>query len=57
MDRLYLQNVIDKIESEREIHDRKFADNAAHKNCLPRFDQTLAKLREELSKLDEQEQK
>jgi len=56
MDRLYLQNAIDKIWRERDIHDRKFADNPAHNNCLPRFEQTLAKLREELNKLDEQEE-
>jgi hypothetical protein len=53
---MYLQNIIDKITRERDIHDRKFADNAVHNNCLPRFEQTLAKLREELNKLDEQEE-
>jgi hypothetical protein len=56
VDRIYLQSVIDKIEHERKVHDRKFADNAAHKNCLPRFDDTLTKLREELTKLGEVEE-
>jgi hypothetical protein len=56
VDRIYLQSVIDKIEHERKIHDRKFADNPAHKTCLPRFDDTLTKLREELRKLGEEEE-
>jgi len=52
VDRYYLLGVIERIENERSIHDKKFAGNAAHKDCLPRFDKTIAMLREELKKLD-----
>jgi hypothetical protein len=55
MDRMYLQQAIDKLDRERQVHDQKFANNQAHRNCLPRFDQALAKLREELCKLEREE--
>jgi hypothetical protein len=52
IDKLYLQNLIEKIEHEMKIHDQKFADNPAHKDCLPRFEMTLAKLQAEITKED-----
>ncbi len=51
VDRYYLEQVIENLEHERKVHDQKFARNVAHKDCLPRFDRTLEKLREELLKL------
>ena len=52
MDRYYILGVIERIESERSVHDKKFQGNAAHSDCLKRFDKTLAMLREELKKLE-----
>lgn len=51
MDRNYLNDVIRRIEQEKAIHDTKFARNAAHANCLPRFETVIANLRKELEKL------
>ncbi len=50
IDKLYLQNLIEKITHEMKIHDQKFSGNAAHKDCLPRFEQTLEKLKAEIVK-------
>ncbi len=50
IDKLYLQNLIDRIVHEMEIHDQKFADNPVHKDCLPRFKMTIEKLKAELTK-------
>jgi hypothetical protein len=52
MDRMYFITAIDNLERERAIHFTKFADNPAHENCLPNFDQAIAKLRLELEKLE-----
>jgi hypothetical protein len=56
MDRMYLKQTIENLQEERGVHDKKFADNPAHKNCLPNFDAAIEKLNQELVKLDEQEQ-
>jgi GTP1/Obg family GTP-binding protein len=53
MDRYYLIDAIKRIELEREAHDEKFAANEVHKNCLPRFDSVIEKLKLELAKLSE----
>ena len=53
VDREYLIRIIDHIERERSEHDRKFAGNPKHANCLPRFDTTIAKLKEELQKVEQ----
>ncbi len=52
IDKLYLKNAIEKIEQEKLVHDSKFAGNDVHKDCLPRFETTLTKLRNELEKLE-----
>lgn len=52
MNTFYLLDLIRKIETEREAHDKKFKGNEKHANCLPRFDATLTKLRDELAKLE-----
>ncbi|PWT95268.1 MAG: hypothetical protein C5B53_11685 [Candidatus Melainabacteria bacterium] len=52
MDRYYLLGVIERIESERSVHDKKFQGNQAHSDCLKRFDKTLAMLRDELKKAE-----
>lgn len=52
MDKYYLLGVIERIESERSVHDKKFKGNALHGDCLKRFDNTLALLREELKKVE-----
>ena len=53
MDRYYLNDAIRRIEQERAVHDEKFAGNSHHANCLPRFDNVIEKLRQELAKLEE----
>jgi hypothetical protein len=52
MDRMYFINAIENLERERAVHSTKFADNPVHNNCLPNFDQAIAKLRAELEKLE-----
>ncbi len=52
MDRMYFITAIENLERERAAHATKFADNPAHENCLPNFDQAIAKLRAELEKLE-----
>jgi hypothetical protein len=52
MDRMYFITAIENLERERAVHATKFADNSAHENCLPNFDQAIAKLRAELEKLE-----
>lgn len=56
MDKMYWLNVIRQIEQERERHDTKFADNPAHANCLPRFDDVLLRLRKELNEAEKREE-
>jgi len=51
MDRYYLQDLISQLERERAEHGTKFAGNPVHINCLPRFDNTIEKLKGELAKL------
>jgi hypothetical protein len=51
---MYLRGTIELLEAERSVHDVKYADNQAHKNCLPNFDRAIEKLKAELAKLDEQ---
>lgn len=52
MNTFHILELIRKLESERDVHDEKFAGNEKHANCLPRFETTLAKLRDELAKLE-----
>lgn len=52
MDKYYILGVIERIEQERSVHDKKFQGNSAHRDCLPRFEQTIARLRDELKKFD-----
>jgi hypothetical protein len=54
MDRMMLKAAIQKIEQEREIHDKKFAGNDVHKDCLPRFDKVLTNLKSDLQKEEAQ---
>jgi len=49
---MYLKSTIENLDHERSIHDKKFAANAAHKNCLPNFDSAIEKLKKELVKLE-----
>jgi hypothetical protein len=49
---MYILSVIERIEAERLVHAKKFRGQALHEHCLPRFDQTIEKLRAELQKLD-----
>ncbi|HEY9867787.1 MAG TPA: hypothetical protein V6D08_01150 [Candidatus Obscuribacterales bacterium] len=53
MDREYISRTIETIEREKAAHDEKFAGNPHHENCLPRFDQAIAKLKKELEKLQD----
>ncbi len=52
MDRMYLLTTMENLEKEKSVHATKFADNAAHENCLPNFEQAIAKLALELEKLE-----
>jgi|GEM_PF-2317311 len=56
VDKEYLNRTIDHLEKEKQEHDKKFAGNAHHKNCLPRFDAAIAKLKDELSKVNQAKQ-
>ena len=53
IDRMYIKSTIENLESEKSVHDKKYADNPAHKNCLPNFDRAIDQLKQELAKLDE----
>ena len=50
MDRYYIEQIIALLEKEKGQHDRKFAANPAHRDCLPRFDTAINRLRSELAK-------
>lgn len=54
MDKEYISRTIETLEREKAAHDQKFAGNPVHKNCLPRFDEAIARLKKELEKLQEQ---
>lgn len=53
VDREYLVRTIDHLEQSKKEHDKKFADNAHHKHCLPRYDTAIAKLKDELIKVNQ----
>jgi hypothetical protein len=55
MDRMMLKAAIEKIETERAVHDEKFKGNPVHENCLPRFDKVLTNLKNDLDKLAAEE--
>ncbi len=57
MDRMYLTTSIENLEREKAAHATKFGDNAAHANCMPNFEQAIAKLAAELEKLENMMQK
>ncbi len=48
---MHIKGLIRNLESEKAVHDTKFAGNALHTDCLKRFDQVLVQLQEELAKL------
>lgn len=51
-----LKNAIQRIEDEKKVHDQKFAGNAVHSECLPRFEKVLANLRADLEKEEQANQ-
>ncbi len=48
---MHIKGLIRNLESEKSVHDTKFADNPLHNDCLKRFDQVLLQLQDELAKL------
>ncbi|HEY9711990.1 MAG TPA: hypothetical protein V6C72_00895 [Chroococcales cyanobacterium] len=52
MDRMYVKNALEMLENEKAIHDKKYADNDKHANCLPNFERAIDKLKAELVRLD-----
>lgn len=48
---MHIKGLIRNLESEKAVHDTKFAGNTLHSDCLKRFDQVLVQLQEELAKL------
>lgn len=48
---MHIKGLIRNLESEKAVHDTKFADNPLHNDCLKRFDQVLLQLQDELAKL------
>lgn len=52
MDRAFLKMTIDNLERELAAHAQKFGTNAAHANCVPNFEQAIARLQAELQKLE-----
>jgi hypothetical protein len=55
-DRMYLLATLQRIEEYRATHDKKFADNPVHKNCMPNFDKAINNLKQELAKIEERSQ-
>ncbi len=53
MDRDYILKLIDRVRDFAKTHDEKFAAQPAHSNCQSRFNDTIAKLEQELLKIDE----
>ncbi|MBX9667893.1 MAG: hypothetical protein K2X93_09760 [Candidatus Obscuribacterales bacterium] len=53
MDRDYIVKLIDRIREYSKAHDAKFAQQPAHASCQTRFTDTIAKLEQELAKLEE----
>ncbi|HEY9774208.1 MAG TPA: hypothetical protein V6C81_10415 [Planktothrix sp.] len=53
IDRMYVKTTIEHLEAEKAVHDTKFSDNPAHKNCLPNFELAIERLKQELAKLEE----
>ena len=51
MDRAFLKMTIDNIQRELSVHAQKFGSNPAHANCVPNFEQAIARLQAELDKL------
>jgi len=47
----HIKGLIRNLESEKAVHDTKFAGNALHTDCLKRFDNVLDQLKDELQKL------
>jgi hypothetical protein len=43
-------DLIKRIRAERDQHDSKFAGNPKHAQCLPRFEQTIERLEQELAR-------
>jgi hypothetical protein len=54
MDRMYLKNILEQLEREKEAHGTKFGANPVHANCLPNFETAIDKLRKELDKFNEE---
>lgn len=55
MDKMMLKAAIQKIEEEKQVHDKKFAGQEVHKECLPRFDKVLSNLKSDLEKIEQSE--
>jgi len=53
VDKEYLERTIALLRQERARHPIKFAGHAVHEGCLPRFDEAIRRLEEELRKLAE----
>jgi|GEM_PF-7049642 chorismate synthase len=47
----HIKGLIRNLESEKAVHDTKFAENPLHTDCHKRFDNVLAQLQDELAKL------
>ena len=47
----HIKGLIRNLETEKSVHDTKFAENPLHTDCLKRFDQVLLQLQDELAKL------
>jgi hypothetical protein len=52
VDRMYLLTTMENLEKEKNLHAEKFGGNPIHANCLPNFEQAIAKLGAELEKLE-----
>jgi hypothetical protein len=52
VDRAFLKMTIENLERELSVHAEKFGNNAVHANCVPNFEQAIARLQIELNKLE-----
>lgn len=51
MDEKQIEEIIQRIQNELQVHDEKFAGEEAHQNCKERFVKVIADLKAQASKV------
>ena len=52
MDKQHAMRILERLQAEQSVHEEKFASNALHKNCQPRFDRIIGALKQELGRCE-----